>query len=87
MPLYFIDTVDERMTVIDDEGHDLDSDEEAILAALLGMADLVRSAIVTYFPPAHQRLEVKVRRANGEVLYTATVEFTQLRRVSAAGGS
>jgi hypothetical protein len=72
MPLYFIDTDDGDMAIIDDEGMDLPSDYAARIAALQALPDMAREKI----PDGDKRtFSARVRREDQTLVYSVVLKL------------
>ena len=72
MPRFFIDSDDGDMSVIDDEGYELQDAQAARTMAIDVLPDMARQKI----PDGDCRdFTVRVRDENGTVLYTATLSL------------
>ncbi|TNC06526.1 hypothetical protein FF100_34320 [Methylobacterium terricola] len=70
MPLYFIDTDDDVLTVYDDQGQDLPGPKVARDMAHLVLPDMARQKL----PDSDRRtFKASVRDESGTVLYVATL--------------
>jgi len=68
MPRYFIDTSDGNLSIIDDVGQEIASDEAARTAALDALPDMARDEI----PDGDERtFSVSLRNMRGDIVYSA----------------
>lgn len=78
MPLYYFDTSDEDMTVVDTEGLVFANDDHAIAEATRGLGDLVREMICA---GRTSRASVTVRTHSGVPIFSMASTTVSIRSV------
>lgn len=72
MARYFVDTSDGESPIVDDEGIELPDDRAARIAALAALPEMAKDHIPN---GDRRRFVVRVRRADGAAVYSATLTF------------